>query len=50
MKTVNYVNDMQFHGNVLVAGIAGCGKTYFIQKLVVKNFFGESRMGTVYST
>ena len=34
MKTVNYVNDRQFHGNVLVAG-----KDLFYAEISRKNFF-----------
>ena len=36
----NYTYDGQFHGNVLIVGRAGCGKTTFMQKLAVNNFFG----------
>ena len=37
----NIVYDRQFPGNVLIAGKTGCGKTYFMQKLAVNNFFWE---------
>ena len=35
------IYDGQFRGNVLVVGRAGCGKTYFLQKLGLHNFFGN---------
>ena len=35
----NDVCDGQFRGNVLIAGKTGCGKTHFMQKLAVNNFF-----------
>ena len=31
----------QFRGNILVVGRTGCGKTYFLQKLGLNNFFGK---------
>ena len=31
----------QFHGNVLVVGRIGCGKTAFLEKLGLNNFFGN---------
>ena len=31
----------QFSGNVLVVGRTGCGKTTFLEKLGVNNFFGN---------
>ena len=31
----------QFYGNVLVVGRAGCGKTTFLEKLGLNNFFGN---------
>ena len=31
----------QFNGNVLIVGRAGCGKTTFLEKLGVNNFFGN---------
>ena len=34
----NIIYNGQFRGNVL---IAGCGKTYFMQKLAVNNFLGK---------
>ena len=38
----NIICDGQFRGNVLIAGKTGCGKTYFMQKLDVNNFFGKT--------
>ena len=35
----NNICDGQFLGNVLIAGKIGCGKTYFMQKLAINNFF-----------
>ena len=35
------VYDGQFRGNVLVVGKTGCGKTTFLQKLGLHNFFGK---------
>ena len=36
----NYTYDGKFWGNILIVGQTGCGKTSFIQKLAVNNFFG----------
>ena len=35
----NYVYYAKFQDNALVVGRTNCGKTYFVQKLVVNNFF-----------
>ena len=35
------IYDGQFRGNILVVGKTGCGKTYFLQKLGLNNFFGK---------
>ena len=35
------IYDGQFYGNVLVVGRTGCGKTTFLEKLGVHNFFGK---------
>ena len=35
------IYDGQFRGNVLVVGRTGYGKTYFLQKLGLHNFFGN---------
>ena len=35
------IYDGQFRGNILVVGRAGCGKTTFLEKLSLNNFFGE---------
>ena len=35
----NDVCDRQFRRNVLIAGKTGCGKTHFMQKLEVNDFF-----------
>ena len=31
----------QFSGNILVVGKTGCGKTTFLEKLGINNFFGN---------
>ena len=31
----------QFCGNMLVVGCTGCGKTTFLEKLGLNNFFGD---------
>ena len=31
----------QFYDNVLVVGRTGCGKTTFLEKLGLNNFFGD---------
>ena len=36
-----YTYDGQFHGNILVVGRTGCGKTTFIQKLGKNQLFGS---------
>ena len=35
------IYDGQFRGNILVIGKTSCGKTYFLQKLALNNFFGK---------
>ena len=35
------IYDGQFRGNILVVGRTGCGKTTFLEKLGLNNFFGE---------
>ena len=35
------VYNGQFYGNILVVGRANCGKTTFIEKLGLNNFFGD---------
>ena len=37
----NNIYDVQFRGNVLIVGKTGCGKTHFVQKLGLNNFFGK---------
>ena len=37
----NYIYDSKFSGNILVLGRTECGKTTFVQKLALNNFFGE---------
>ena len=37
----NNICDAQFRGNVLIVGKTGCGKTQFVQKLGLNNFFGK---------
>ena len=36
-----YTYDRKFHGNILVVGRTGCGKTTFIQKLGKNKLFGS---------
>ena len=38
---MSYVYNGKFVGNILVVGRTGCGKTAFVQKLAVNQFFGE---------
>ena len=38
---MSYVYDGKFSGNILVVGRTGCGKTAFVQKVVINRFFGE---------
>ena len=35
------IYDGQFRGNILAVGRTGCGKTTFLEKLGLNNFFGE---------
>ena len=35
------VYNGQFYGNILVVGRTNCGKTTFIEKLDLNNFFGD---------
>ena len=35
------IDDSQFRWNVLVVGKTGCGKTTFLEKLGINNFFGN---------
>ena len=37
----NYVYDGKFSGNILIVGRTECGKTTFVQKLALNNFFGD---------
>ena len=37
----NYTYSSKFSGNVLIAGQIECGKTTFLQKLALHNFFGK---------
>ena len=38
---ITNIYDGQFSDNILVVGKTGCGKTYFLQNLDLRNFFGE---------
>ena len=38
---LNSIYDMQFRGNILIVGKTGCGKTNFVQKLDLNDFFGR---------
>ena len=35
----NNIYNVQFRRNILNVGKTGCGKTYFVQELCLKNFF-----------
>ena len=35
----NNIYDTQFRRNILIVGKIGCGKTHFVQKLGLNNFF-----------
>ena len=35
------IYDERFHGNILVVGKTGCGKTHFLQKLGLNKFLGK---------
>ena len=35
----NNIYDTQFRRNILIVGKTGCGKTHFVQKLGLNNFF-----------
>ena len=37
----NYTYDGRFRGNILIAGQTECGKTTFMQRLALNNFFGK---------
>ena len=37
----NYVYDGKFSGNILIVGRTECGKTTFVKKLALNNFFGD---------
>ena len=37
----NNIYEGQFRGNILTVGKIGCGKTHFVQKLGLSNFFGR---------
>ena len=37
----NYIYDGKFTGNILIVGRTECGKTTFVQKLALNNFFGN---------
>ena len=37
----SYVYDGKFSGNILIVGSTECGKTSFVQKLALNNFFGD---------
>ena len=37
----NYVYSGKFNGNILIVGRTECGKTTFMQRLALFNFFGD---------
>ena len=39
--TSKYIYDGRFKGNILVLGCTECGKTSFVQKLALYDFFGK---------
>ena len=39
--TTKYIYDGKFKGNILVLGRTECGKTSFVQKLALYDFFGK---------
>ena len=39
----NYICNGRFSGNILIVGRTSCGKTTFIQKLAINNYFGDLR-------
>ena len=41
MSTTKYIYDGKFKGNILVLGRTECGKTSFVQKLALYDFFGK---------
>ena len=41
MALNNDIYNGQFNGNILVIGRSGCGKTTFLEKLALNNFFGD---------
>ena len=38
---MNSIYNGQFYSNILVVGRTGCGKTTFLEKLGLNNFFGN---------
>ena len=47
--TARYIYDGKFSGNVLVLGRTDCGKTSFVQKLALYDFFGELKTAKWFS-
>ena len=41
MNDTKYIYDGRFKGNILVLGRTECGKTTFVQKLALYDFFGK---------
>ena len=39
--STKYIYDGRFKGNILVVGRTECGKTTFVQKLALHDFFGK---------
>ena len=37
----NYIYNGKFTGNILIVGRTECGKTTFVEKLALNNFFGD---------
>ena len=37
----NFIYNGKFTGNILIVGRTECGKTTFVQKLALNNFFGD---------
>ena len=38
---MNDIYNGQFNENILLVGLTGCGKTTFLEKLAINNFFGD---------
>ena len=41
VMSTKYIYDCRYKGNILVVGRTECGKTTFVQKLALYDFFGK---------